>query len=245
MNSAQTEQPIVPERRPQFHSFIVVLLLLTALGVVYIPRFLPSPTNDTPSSDAGFTYIVDIDYWRRTQREVQVQANTRFDLETDLNQVPLQIGTWTGQEKPETNREVEILLEPEQYIRRLYRRDDGHYMWLSLIGGRSSQPFHPPDICYDADGWQYSMGSHGFELSGGGEIYSLWLDASKKVVETETVDRHVVSYFYIFPDPERALGDGIVLFKLTSNRIGTIDESLIVHEDFVRQFFLETKGQRQ
>ncbi|MEZ4609258.1 MAG: exosortase-associated EpsI family protein [Caldilineaceae bacterium] len=102
-----------------------------------------------------------------------MSALARFDLDADLNDVPLQLGT--GEDVPETNEEVMILLEPEQYIRRLYQDDEGRYIWLSMIGGRNSRPFHAPDICYDADGWQYDLGSLPVELRDGGEVYGLWL----------------------------------------------------------------------
>lgn len=240
MNSAQTESAELERRPPQPPTLIVLATLILALAVVYVPKLLVENTAGASSTE-GFTYVVDLDYWRRTDREGVVRSNTRFDLDHDLQEIPLTIGPWQGQDKPETNREVEILLEPEQYVRRLYRHRDGEYMWLSLIGGRSSQPFHPPDICYDADGWQYHMGSRGFALANGGEIHGLWLDAEKKMDEAGNMDRHVVSYFYIFPNTDRSLSDGIVLFKLTSNRIGTIEESLLIHEDFIRQFFIKAQ----
>jgi Protein of unknown function (DUF3485) len=159
-----------------------------------------------------------------------------------------------------------ILLDPEQYIQRLYQNSDGEYIWLSMIGGRSSQPFHAPDICYDADGWQYNLGSYGVDLTGGGKIYGLWLDANKTIAATPTAPantagadattvntttastttpstttkvEHIVFYFYLFPSDARKLSDGIVLFKLTSGRHGTVEETLQLHADFIRQFFTE------
>lgn len=179
----------------------------------------------------------DLDFWRRTRREVEVVASFGLDLSGDLNLVPMTIGKWVGQDMPDSNREVEILLEPEQYVRRLYQHEDGKYIWLSLIGGRSSQPFHAPDICYDADGWQYNLGSHPFALDNNGQIFGLWLDAEKQVDAESDLLEHFVSYFYVFPDADRELSDGIVLFKLTSSRFGTLEENLEVHEDFVSSVF--------
>ncbi len=57
---------------------------------------------------------------------------------------------------PETNREVFILLEPEQFVQRVYKNSTGQYLWLNLIASRRSRSFHPPDLCYEADGWQPS-----------------------------------------------------------------------------------------
>ena len=43
-----------------------------------------------------------------------------FSLENDLNTLPLQFDDWSGVDVPQTNLEVFILLEPEQYIQRRY-----------------------------------------------------------------------------------------------------------------------------
>lgn len=226
------------ERSNQTYNFVVIGVLLLGLIGAYAPR-LPLLANAQGESGAtqSHGYVTDLDFWRRTDRERIVTSAVGFDLDDDLSLVPLEAGPWIGEEVPETNQEVQILLEPEQYVRRLYHNQAGQSIWLSLIGGRSSQPFHPPDICYDADGWQSNLGSTRFELPGNGELYALWLDARKPSITHSGFDEHVVSYFYIFPNQERVLSDGIVLFKLTSGRNGSIDESLQLHQDFISHFF--------
>jgi hypothetical protein len=219
-------------------TILVLTLLFVGLIAVYTPQ-LPSWLGGRPSLAAAdeLTYISDLDFWQRTPRERIVVANARFDLDHDLNNVPLNVGQWTGKDAPETNQEVMILLEPEQYVQRLYQDPAGHYIWLTMVGGRNSQPFHAPDICYDADGWQYDLGSHPTPLPDGGEIYGLYLDATKNV-EGETAPwQHVVYYFYLFPDEARDQSDGIVLFKLTAPKYGSVEETLALLEDFTRNYF--------
>lgn len=216
--------------------FTSVLLIVGAL-IAYSPQFAPALWNRTTSPADSLTYIADLDYWQRTDREVKVVANQRFDLDSQLTDIPLTIGSWVGQEVPENNQEVMILLDPEQYVQRLYQNSDGYYMWLTMIGGRSSQPFHAPDICYDADGWQYNLSSKAIELEEGGEIHGLWMEASKVFPgDTQKTD-HIVFYFYLFPNQARELKDGIVLVKLTTSLYGTPEETLKLHADFVRQLF--------
>src|SRR4051794_14125859 len=166
----------------------MAILLLAGILVVYSPQFAPTlwssaqpaaSTKANSDSGASYSYIADLDFWQRTNREIQVFANARFDLNDKLTNVPLNLGDWHGQEVPENNQEVMILLDPEQYVQRLYQNSKGQYMWLSMIGGRSSQPFHAPDICYDADGWQYNLSSESIPLDGGGEVHGLWMQASK------------------------------------------------------------------
>lgn len=217
---------------------VILALLLLALTVVYFPRFfLPLWGQTHVTAATAFAYTVDLDFWQRTDRETTVDAIARFDLAHNLNEVPLAVGDWRGVDVPETNQEVMILLEPEQYIQRLYQNSAGQYIWLSMIGGRSSQPFHAPDICYDADGWQYNFGSQAIALDNGGSLHGLWLDAKKRLPGEEKETEHVVFYFYLFPSSERRLADGIVLFKLTSPRYGTLEETLSIQTDFIQQFF--------
>ena len=216
--------------------YFVVVLLLVALPVAYFPQLQRLWRPPGPAV-LGNVYVADLDFWRQTERATKVMSTAHFDLAYDLNNVPLTVGAWQGKNVPETNQEVMILLDPEQYVQRLYQRTTGEYLWLSMIGGRSSQPFHAPDICYDADNWQYSLGSYPIELDNGGKLYGLWLDATKDDPKTEQRLEHVVFYFYLFPNDARQLNDGIVLFKLTSGHHGTLQETLALQADFIRQLF--------
>lgn len=222
-------------------SALVVLLLIAGLLFVYSPQLysLAAPSVRPAAESPHYGYVADLDFWQRTPREAEVVATARFDLNVDLNNVPMQLGDWSGQDAPETNQEVMILLEPEQYVQRLYHNQAGQYLWLSMVGGRSSQPFHAPDICYDADGWQYNLGSHAIGLEDGGELYGLWLEAQKEMPDRAAPAEHIVFYFYLFPDSSRRLSDGIVLFKLTSPRYGSTEETLALQADFVRQLFVQ------
>ncbi|MBP7964099.1 MAG: exosortase-associated EpsI family protein [Caldilineaceae bacterium] len=207
------------------------LMLAVAIVAVYAPglRDLVRPG----AGEDGFTYVADLDFWQRTPRQQTVTARMPLDLAQDLAaQIPLTLGTWTGEDVAQTNIEVFILLEPEQFVQRLYWDDQGRYVWLSLIGGRSSQPFHPPDLCYDADGWRTSMSSRAVALPEGGEVYGLWLDAKKSAPDVPD-DEHLIFYLYLFPNAERNPADGIVLLKLTSPRYGSDAETLAVQQDLL------------
>ncbi|HEY65727.1 MAG TPA: exosortase-associated EpsI family protein [Caldilineae bacterium] len=189
----------------------------------------------------GYTYIVDVDHWRRTERERAVQSPYDFSLERNLNDsLPLTIGEWQGRDVPLTNLEALILLEPDQYVQRLYTLPNGRYLWLSLIGSRKSKSFHSPQICYTADGWSTDASSEAIPLKEG-EIYALRLVATKPLSEGfET--RHVVLYFYLWPNTARDNSQGLVLFKTTSPLYGSLEETLEMHKAFIRQFFYRAEA---
>jgi hypothetical protein len=222
-------------------SLFVIAALAVGLVFVYGNRFSSALFGGPQPEQAETTYITDLDFWQRTDRETEVVATARFDLDADLKDIPLALGKWQGEEVPQTNEEVMILLDPEQYLQRLYRNDSGHYIWLSMIGGRSSRPFHAPDICYDSDGWSYDLSSTAIPLDSGGEIHGLWMRAEKLFPGESVPAEHIVFYFYLFPNRQRNIQDGIVLFKLTSGNFGSVEETLDVQKDFVQNLFIQAR----
>ncbi len=182
--------------------------------------------------DRGYTFLTDIDRWRKTRRERVVRARYDLSLGPQLHDVPLKLGAWVGEDVPQDNIEVQILLEPEEYVYRRYRRADGKVLWLSIIGSRQSKSFHPPQICYDAAGWATEIASEEIPLDSGA-IYALKVRADKDAWT------HLVLYFYLFPDYLRDQSQGIVLFKVTAPLGTSEEETLEMEKAFLRQIFLE------
>ncbi len=204
----------------------LMILFLGAIGLVFVrPDLVPGMMTR-----AANTWVVDIDNWRRTPFERVVLSPYDFSVDADLNQLPLTIGEWRGHDVPETNIEVFILLEPEQLVQRRYALPDGRYVWLSLIASRQARSFHPTEICYISDGWQTSVVGEEVSLEKG-SIRALRVDATKGAW------RHVVLYFYVWPDRARNLEKGVVMFKVTSPIWEDEEKTLQLQKDFIRQFF--------
>jgi hypothetical protein len=141
---------------------------------------------------------------------------------------------------PQSNLEVFILLEPEQYVQRLYERADGRSIWLSLIGSRKSKSFHSPQICYDTDGWQIDAGSEAIPLEQG-RVFASRLFATKTYEDGGTA-RHAVMYFYLWPSYARSAQDGTVLVKLTAPVTdGDVNATLAAEKDLFRQLFVSAR----
>lgn len=227
---------------PSNRTFLILFLLIVGIVAVYLPRWQTTLTFAQSKEADAYTYVTDIDYWQRTKRERLVKTPYAFDLAHDLAEVPLEFGNWKGEERPQTNEDVLIMLDPDQYVRRLYKSDEGHYLWLSLIAGHGSRTFHPPEMCYDAHEWQTTLSSHAVELEDKSELYGLWLAAVRPSETQDDTSEQYNFYFYLYPNPTRAANEGIVLFKLTSSRYGSIEETQAIHEDFVRQLFSQTEN---
>jgi hypothetical protein len=212
------------------------LLIIGLLGAAVMAMAVIMLSGRAGSGRAeGYQFITDVDSWQKTDRERIVVSPYDFSLESDLSALPLQIGEWVGEDVPQTNLEVFILLEPEQYVQRRYTLPDGRYLWLSLIGSRKSKSFHSPQICYDADGWRTDSSSEPAPLDTG-SIHALSL-AADKPMESGGTAQHVVMYFYLWPDASRTPQDGMVLIKLTAPVYGSVDESLGMEKAFLRLLF--------
>jgi hypothetical protein len=211
---------------------ILALLIVGALAALLITQ--RESILDRVRSDQGYQFVVDIDNWRRTDRERAVRTTYDFRLGPNLDALPLAVGEWSGQDIPQTNLEVFILLEPDHYVYRRYQRADGDMVWLSLIGSRKSKSFHPPQICYESDGWQTDVSSEPVRL-GDGELYALKLVAAKEGTT------HVVLYFFIWPDYGRDTAAGTVLFKVTAPLAGSLEETVDLEKAFIRQFFTDAR----
>lgn len=205
---------------------LAILVLAIAVAIIYAPKLF---SDRVPST---LIYNTDLDFWQATQRRQRVETKMPIDMAHGLDSVPLRMGNWHGVDVPQTNLEVFILLEPEQYVQRKYEDDAGHIIWLTLIGSHKSKSFHPPDLCYDADGWLTDLSSRAIALPEGGEIYGLWLSAKKNEIA------HRVFYFYLLPTDD---SNAVVLFRITSEPFGTDEETLTIQGDFLSHFLRRTR----
>ncbi len=219
--------------RDQRRYLLILLLLIAAVGSTLLISRRNKLSLAVPT--AGYEFVTDIDNWRRTERERAVTTPYDFNLTGDLARVPLQLGDWTGVDVPQTNLEVAILLEPEQYVSRLYALPDGRSLWLSLIGSRKSKSFHSPQICYDTDGWQTDASSEAVALAKG-EIYALRMFARKTYDGGDTAEQ-LVLYLYLWPNYARSLQDGMVLVKVTTPISASPEEALTLAKQFVGLMF--------
>lgn len=216
---------------------LVIGVLVVAVIAAGVVMFRDRLTGGATAN--GYEFVADVDSWQRTEHERAVTTPFNFNLAADLAQIPLQLGAWQGEDVPQSNIEVFILLEPEQYVQRMYRLPDGRFVWLSLIGSRKSKSFHSPQICYDTDGWKTEASSEAVSLTQG-EVYALQLVA-QKAVDGGTVD-HIITYFYLWPSYQRNPQDGMVLVKLTAPLYNSVDETVELEKAFFRQLFTSAQS---
>ena len=217
--------------------YLLVIGLLGAAVLAAAVIMLGGRAGAARSGD--YAFVADVDTWQRTERARWVRSPYDFSLAGDLNRIPMALGEWTGEDTPQTNLEVFILLEPEQYVQRKYTLPDGRFLWLSLIGSRKSKSFHSPQICYDTDGWRTDASSAPVPL-GDGELTALRLAASKPASGGGA--QHAILYFYLWPDAVRDPQDGMVLVKLTAPIYDSLEETLEMEKAFTRLLFTSARS---
>lgn len=209
---------------------LVAVLAAAALAAAWV-RGRPPGASGGP----GYSFVADLDTWQATPRQREVVAAFDLHLEADWSGIPLRLGDWSGQDVPQDNLEVYLLLHPERYLFRRYQHPNGTFVWWSLLGSREARSFHPPQICYAADGWRTEMESQRVTLAQG-ELWAMHLLAQKGDVW------HSVLYFYLWPSPERPPGQGTVLLKVTAPLASAepeVVEAVLAHQqDFLRTLFL-------
>ena len=219
---------------------LAVLILLMALAALAVVLVRPRNGGSGQSLEHYPTLVADLNTWQATPRERNVAVAYDLSLGADFSQIPLHLGNWSGEDIPQTNLEVFQLLEPEQYLFRLYRHQDGTELWLSVLGSRQARSFHPPQICYAADGWTTKMESQRVPLQHG----DLWM---MNLMAHQSPHWQTVLYVYLWPSPDRRPSDGTVLLKVTSPLATadpeTIDKTMELQAEFLRQIFLGGQGQ--
>jgi hypothetical protein len=209
------------------------LIALAFLSLAGVGGWLLAHRNAGQSLPPGYSFVADIDFWRQTPREGTVVTPYDFHLGS-LESIPLDVGDWHGVDVP-ASPDVAVYLEPEQYVVRYYERGEpgGPVLWLSLIGSRQAKSFHPPPLCYTT--WHTDVGSTAIPLDGG-DLHALTL------VVSQGERRYVMLYFYLWPDAARRFEDGMVMFKVMSEPLGTVEETFDLQREFTQQFF--TAAQR-
>ena len=214
--------------RSAFRYLVAVLILAaTAFGGWWL-RAGQLSVVDNPETQ-GYRFVADIDHWHRTPRQQWVTATYDLRSGPQLANIPLTLGDWQGLDMSRSREDVLIFLEPDHYISRLYRLPDGRALWLSLIGSRQAKSFHPPQICYT--GWQTTVEGEKTALAQG-NLHMLRVTAGREE------EKHIMLYFFLWPDTNRNLEDGLLMFKVTATRQwGSLDETVALEKDFVRLFF--------
>jgi len=76
-----------------------------------------------------------------------------FEERSVLDQIPIEIGDWVGDDLEISQREIEIL-GTNAILSRRYKKPGIEPVFLSIVYSEKRRgSSHPPDVCYTGDGW--------------------------------------------------------------------------------------------
>jgi len=214
----------------------LLLVLLAGLATTQLWRTLSR--NAEPASDTTmFLHHIDVGGWYRATKAERV-VRARYDLSAGqvADTLPLDLGSWQGQDLGPSADITQWYDNPELQLRRRYEAG-GEGFWLTAIGARGSKSFrmfeHTPPICYTATGWDVRSE----------ETLSVALAPGEIAVQAALFEREGIStlvyYWYQWDSPSRDAADGIVSWRLTT----TVEDPATAHARLasaVTELYVET-----
>jgi len=179
-------------------------------------------------------FLVDREGWLRTGDEHIVEV--AYDLKNgpNLEQLPLQLRDWVGQDADVTNDETLPTLGADNFVFRQYwRPGDATPLWLTVIAGTKGQSFHAPTVCYVAANWNVEdRPTQYIPVANGGQV-----GAHAIVAKLDSGERFVDMHWYLWTDVRREWRLGATLMRVTVPVTTTEEDALAEGTAFAQSFF--------
>jgi hypothetical protein len=210
----------------------------------------PGASQDSAALALAYTYFLDIEGWYRiTPYETVVRSP--YDLSATSSEamaadLPPTIGEWQQVGEDEYIGDdpsiVYYLNHPTVALQRTYQHPDGQYLTLALVGNVGEDSFllfsHTPETCYPGRLWQIVENRRESALIDDRPMYAQYLLTQ----HTETGQRLLVLYWYLWSDPQRDSQQGVLSMRvnLFVPPEASEEEVLARAWDFVRALFPAT-----
>jgi hypothetical protein len=179
-----------------------------------------SPMEAVPAT--WHTYFLDVEGWYRiTPYETTVRS--LYDLGADSSEamaaaLPSTLGEWRQVAPDEYIGDdpavVAYLNHPTVALQRAYQGPGGQRLVLALIGNRGEDSFllfsHTPETCYPGRLWQMLENRQESTSIGGQPVHVRYL----QMEHLQTGERLVVLFWYLWDNPQRDAGDGVLSMHL-------------------------------
>jgi hypothetical protein len=199
-------------------SIVRYLLPLALLVGLLLPQARAVVSADPPSSTEAW-YDMDREAWMHTDDERLVR--TKYDLHngTNLDEIPPQLGPWTGRDVPIANEATFPTLDADHIVYRMYQRTGLRTVIFSMIGATKGQSLHHPLICYEFAGWGIEDRGTTTIPIGDGEVVLRYVIGRDPHGPTQ-VDLH----FFLWPTAARGWADGVTQVRVTA--LATVTEEI-------------------
>jgi len=173
------------------------------------------------------------------------------DTNVFKNRIPLDIGSWHGEDLPISKDTLEILETKNAIFRRYTSGGVSVTLWV-VYAGENRKAIHPMEVCYKASGWDIgTRAPHLIEISHNGKYKKL---PCVKLMAMSKKDKGLVLYFYKtgnrFTDSyyrqqlnvilEQAMlrQSESALFGITAEgKLADDPKAVLIIEDFIKELF--------
>ncbi|HLH24918.1 MAG TPA: exosortase-associated EpsI family protein [Chloroflexota bacterium] len=203
-------------------SLVRYLLPLVLLASLLLPQARGRASADPPSSTDAW-YDMDREAWMHTDDERLVR--TKFDLHDgpNLDEVPLQLGPWTGRDVPITNEATFPTLDADRIVYRMYQRSGLRTVIFSMVGASKGQSLHHPLICYQFAGWDTEDRGTTTVPTDDGDVVLRYVIGRDPHGPTQ-VDLH----FFLWPTAGRRWDDGVTQVRITA--LATVTDEIALDD---------------
>jgi hypothetical protein len=177
---------------------------------------------DVASLSSIYKFTSDTSHYFSTSHEGKFVSNTNYLYKPNLEHLPWHLENWKGWTL-ESN-------DPNILYHRLYENEkSGAGIFLMAVHGTNESQFHTPEVCYIGDGWKIE--ERRFKsINLRNEVFQVRYAIAKK----DNL-RHLVLYWYLWPDSRRNITDGMVMLRLSIVIDTTLEDAEKDALDFIRR----------
>ncbi len=198
--------------------------VFAALGFAWSSADDPdvTPVRDAHSSSRVYKFTSDTSHYFSTSHEGKFVSNTNYLYKPNLENLPWHLGDWKGWMVQSD--------DPNILYQRYYEDEkSGAGIYLVAVHGTNESQFHTPEVCYIGDGWKIEERRYK-SISLRKETFQVRYAIAKK-----GEFRHLILYWYLWPDSRRNIMDGLVMFRLSVKIDTSLEHAEQAALDFIRQ----------
>jgi Protein of unknown function (DUF3485) len=178
--------------------------VLTGLGLACSPADNQDEVSnqDKTSLSKVYKFTSDTSHYFSTSHEGKFVSNTNYLYRPNLEHLPWHLGDWEGW--------VVQSDDPNILYQRYYEdKNSGAGIYLMAVHGTNESQFHTPEVCYIGDGWKVEERRYK-SINLRDEVFQVRYAIAKK-----GEFRHLILYWYLWPDSRRNITDGLVMLRLS------------------------------
>ena len=198
------------------------LLFIMGVGCNPSDNTQDGPPKADPSISKVYKFTSDTSHYFSTSHEGKFVSNTDYLYKPNLKNIPFRLGDWEGEDLDSN--------DPNILYHRFYKSPKTYAaVYLMAVHGINESQFHTPEVCYIGDGWKIEERRYK-SIKLRDETFQV-----RYVIADKGGFKHLVLYWYLWPDSRRNITDGLVMLRLSVIIDPSLEEAEKSALDFIKQ----------